>query len=290
MISVDLHTLLQNSINQLQINKIAEPHQKARWLLVETIEKSYSFPETDPHFILDINELTLFEQRLQRAIAGEPIQYILGYWEFYGYEFKVTPDVLIPRPETEELVERIINNIKIKELEDRFTVVDIGTGSGAIIITLYLELKKILSQKQFSNIQFIGSDISSKALHVSTQNALNLNADITWVKSDLLADFSQKIDLLISNPPYISEHDYHNLGTDLKWEPEDALTDHADGTTLYQNMIIEAKKRGIPELYFEIGYDQGLFLIAFAQKYYDQVILYQDLSKRDRILHLTYMT
>ena len=164
---------------------------------------------------------------LHQRINGEPTQYITGRQEFYGREFRVTPDVLIPRPETEHLIEAALTRAPE-------TLLDIGTGSGAIAVTLALETKARVT----------ATDVSLAALRLAQQNAQRLDARAAFVACDLgaaLADGS--FDLVVSNPPYIAERDHASLPPEVRdYEPAAALFAGPDGLAIYRRLIPEAAR------------------------------------------------
>ena len=232
-----------------------------------------------------------FKEYLNRLVNNEPVQYILGKWNFYGYDFKVTNDVLIPRRETEELTEKALKYLLKSNLNERFNIVDVGTGSGAIIISLYLELKNKLKRDVFEKIIFTATDISQKALEIADENArINIGDThgIKFLKSDLLTEINQEIDLLISNPPYVSLNDYNKLSKELYFEPKNAITDNGDGLYFYRKLISEVKKRRIKKAFFEIGYNQKKDIeeICLGNNISD-FKFFKDLSGKYRILEIS---
>jgi release factor glutamine methyltransferase len=164
---------------------------------------------------------------LRQRIKGEPTQYITGRQEFYGREFRVTPDVLIPRPETEHLVEAALTRTSE-------TIMDIGAGSGAIAATLALETKA----------RVVATDVSLAALHIAQQNAHTLNAPVRFVACDLGAAFADgSFDLVVSNPPYIAARDRASLQPEVRdHEPALALFAGEDGLAIYRRLIPEAAR------------------------------------------------
>jgi release factor glutamine methyltransferase len=164
---------------------------------------------------------------LHQRLKGEPTQYITGRQEFYGREFRVTPDVLIPRPETEHLIE----NALALAFE---SALDIGTGSGVIAVTLALETRARVS----------ATDISPAALRLAQQNAQRLGARVAFVACDLGAALADRsFDLVVSNPPYISESDHRTLSSEVRnHEPPLALLAGADGLAVYRRLIPEAAR------------------------------------------------
>lgn len=208
---------------------------------------------------------------------GIPVQYIVGNTNFYGYEFIVNKDVLIPRRETEELVEEVIKrSIAFNNPE----IIDVGTGSGAIAISLSKEL----------NTNVYASDISSKALIVAKKNNTKLNADVSFFEGDMLEPYIKnniKTDIIVSNPPYIKEDEqiedvvYNN-------EPHMALFASNNGLEYYEKILRDAKKI-LKDKYliaFEIGYTQANDIKCLVNKYLGNVNVEvkQDLSHKDRFI------
>ncbi|WP_270749398.1 peptide chain release factor N(5)-glutamine methyltransferase [Fusobacterium hominis] len=195
------------------------------------------------------------ELLVARGKDRKPLQYLLGEWEFYGYPFKVDERVLIPRSDTEILVEQC--KYLIMDME-KPKVCDIGTGSGAIAISL---------GKEVSNAQVLGLDISEKALEVAKENRdLNKASNVKFLKSDVFDILkedkykSARFDLIVSNPPYIPVEEYNTLMPEvLKYEPKNALTDNNDGYLFYERISKEAGNYLVENGYlaFEVGYNQA---------------------------------
>ncbi|MFA5602399.1 MAG: peptide chain release factor N(5)-glutamine methyltransferase [Bacilli bacterium] len=208
----------------------------------------------------------------------KPNQYIDGYTNFYGYDFKVNKHVLIPRFETEELVENTIIYIK-KHFKNNINIVDIGTGSGIIGITL---------KKELPNINMTMTDISKKALKVAKYNANKLNIKANFIQGDLLIPLKDKtFDVLISNPPYIKTNE--NIDPLVKNnEPHLALYGGLDGLKYYKILLKDAKKilKNKSLIALEIGADQKSDLIKLIKKYFpnSKYETKKDLQKRDRML------
>ena len=221
-----------------------------------------------------------FEQAIMEHVAGRPIQHIIGYEEFYGRKFIVNEHVLIPRPETEELVEAISSHIKTR-LNTSLRLADIGTGSGAIAITMKLE---------FPELAVAASDISEEALEIAKRNASLLDANMAFLHGDLLEPFlitSEKWDIILSNPPYIP--DGENLSDVVKnYEPHSALFGGIDGLDFYRRLA-----RDLPKVVneraligFEIGAGQGLAVQAIMQAAFPRAnteIIF-DINGKDRIV------
>lgn len=214
---------------------------------------------------------------IKRLENGEPVQYIVGNVDFYGYILNVNKDVLIPRRETEELVEEVI---KCSKLFNNPTIIDIGTGSGAIAISLSKEL----------NCHVYASDISNKALMVAKENAIKNNANITFLQGDMLKPFIDnkiKVDIIVSNPPYIKENEeIENIVKNN--EPNIALYAKNNGLEFYESILKDAN-RVLKEKYliaFEIGKTQGNDIKLLAHKYLGnvKVEIKKDLSLNDRFI------
>ncbi len=201
-------------------------------------------------------------QALQaRRSAGEPMAYILGEREFYGRSFKVTPDVLIPRPDTETLIDAVLarhnaHNNAYKD-ERPLRLLDLGTGSGAIALTLAAERP---------SWQVCASDVSAAALAVARENATRLGVSVRMLEGDwwqaLPSAEALEFDVVVSNPPYIEADDEHLSQGDVRFEPQGALTDGADGLRHYRAILDGVARYLRPQgaVYFEHGYNQGAAL------------------------------
>lgn len=200
-----------------------------------------------PEAPLDAATQTAFRQLAERRLAGEPLAYLLGRREFYGRPFAVGPAVLIPRPETEHLVEAALACGAAEA-----TVLDLGCGSGAIAVTLALEAP------QWS---VTAVDVSEAALAVAQDNARQLGARVTFLQGSWFDSLpsGQRFSLIVSNPPYIAVDDHHLDEGDVRFEPRLALSDGADGLDCLRAIVAGAPARLLPGgwLLFEHGYDQG---------------------------------
>lgn len=240
------------STEYLEKKKIDSPRINAELLLAHIIGckrldlyLAFDRPLTEP-------ELNIYRGLIKRRASYEPLQYIIGTVEFYGLVFKVTSSVLIPRPETELLVEKIIKELSDKE---QLNILEIGCGSGNITISLAYHLKQA---------QIITTDISDAALNLAKENSQKLGVAerISFIRHNILTDdllrFSM-FDLVVSNPPYVSLQSYSSLQKEiLDFEPRLAVTDESDGLTFYR--IISEKvsgniKKG-GKLFFEISHGQ----------------------------------
>lgn len=219
------------------------------------------------------------ENAIERLKNGEPVQYIVGDVDFYGNTLKVNKNVLIPRPETEFLVEKTYNYIK-QYLKEDISILDIGTGSGCIAISL----KKLLPDTKVT-----ACDISPLALEVAVDNSKLVNSDIEFIQSDIFSNISDKYDCIISNPPYIRE-DEQIMDIVKNNEPHLALYAKDNGLYFYKEIIKQSKEHVNDKfiIAFEIGEEQGQDVINIAKEYYpnDLVILEKDLQQLDRYLFI----
>lgn len=235
------------------------------------------------------SELENLKELIKRRLRREPLQYIIGKTEFMGLEFKLTPAVLIPRPETEILVERALETLK-KEFADRKTpkVLDIGTGSGNIAISL----AKFLGDK----ITVIGIDISKEAIELAKENAqLNGVKNVEFIQLDLfdkklINEFKKQFDLIVSNPPYIAVDEIENLQDEIKkFEPRHAITDGANGLSFYKR-IAKIGKELINETGFilvEIAYGQAENVKKiFTDADYGQIEIFKDYLGIERVVKI----
>lgn len=220
---------------------------------------------------LSIEELEQFNALRARLANNEPLNYILGYREFYSREFKVSPDTLIPRPETELLVEEAIRLVK-----PGMRFLDLGTGSGCIAITAKLE---------YFDIEVTAVDKYQQALAIAMQNSTNLNAEVEFIISDWYTKLhGRKFDVIVSNPPYIVANDLHLAN--LSFEPQHALTDFNDGLDCLRVIIHDAPEYLNQNGYLlvEHGYDQGSVVNDLFQKAgFRQIKTLKDYSGHDRI-------
>lgn len=217
------------------------------------------------------------EKLVKKRATNYPLEYITNRASFYGEVFEVADGVLIPRPETEILVEKAENLLRIiKEKQSNIRVIEIGTGSGIISVMLAILLV---------DVEIIAVDINDKALELAQRNAKKFDVEnkITFIKSDLFENISDDLefDMCISNPPYIANN--YKLPSNVKYEPSNALFGGEVGDELLVDIIKYTHKRGIKYLFCEMGYDQkkplGKYLEQFSPK---KVEFYKDLDKFDR--------
>ena len=221
----------------------------------------------------------LLEDGIKRLYAGEPVQYIVGNVNFYGFYFKVNHNVLIPRFETEELVEKTINYLKLY-FSDNIDIVDLGTGSGCIAITL---------KKKIPNSKVTAVDISFEALGVAKENAKINNVEIEFIQGDMLKPLNKKYDLIISNPPYIA-YDEPVMDIVKNNEPHIALYADNNGLKYYKEILKDANKylKEKSLIALEIGANQGKKIRDIAKKYFPKSIIKmeKDLQKRNRFIFI----
>ena len=229
--------------------------------------------------VLSEEVLTVYEGYLSEREQGRPTQYILGEWEFMGLPFHVGEGVLIPRGDTEVLVETILEKQQSEPIK---SILDIGTGSGCIPVSLghYGKFEKIMAV-----------DISPKALGYAIKNAAENRVSIDFYESDLFtnipSEWKGRLDAIVSNPPYIPKKDIEELMTEVKdFEPMNALDGGEDGLDFYR-AIVEQGKNWLKDggwLFFEIGYDQGEDLRNLLKEFgYTEVEIRQDLAGLDRV-------
>lgn len=274
-----IRELLNQGIIMLKNEKIDSPKTKARLILESTLNKSREYL-----IIYDKNEVTSAQRdnyikKIKRVILGEPVQYITGLQEFMKLNFFVTKDVLIPRQDTEVLVEEVI---KIAKDIPNPVILDLCTGSGAIAVSL---------AKYIPNSKIYGIDISEKALEVAKKNAEfnGVKNSIEFRVSDLFNKIrNQKFDIIVSNPPYIKKEDIKLLPKDVQKEPKIALDGGTDGLVFYSRIAKSAYKhlRRGGCLCLEIGYNQKLQVkkIIEGQKRYINFYCKKDLCENDRVV------
>jgi release factor glutamine methyltransferase len=231
----------------------------------------------EQEYLLTNEQIELFNSQLQRLWKHEPVQYILSKADFYGLVLAVNEFVLIPRPETEGLVEWIV-----QRGNGKLRVLDIGTGSGAIA----LALKHLNPAYQVS-----ATDISFEALKVAKHNSKKLNLKVAFSQADLFPANQVKYDIIVSNPPYIATSEYASLDAEvLDYEPKLALEAGRDGLSIYRRILARAGKHLKPagRLYLEIGESQAKAISEIALQYgFHNIELKQDLAGRDRYLCLS---
>lgn len=278
-------------------------------ILAYAIGKSHEFVLAHPKHPLTQTQRTKCEDLIHRREKHEPLAYILGHKEFYGLDFKVTPNTLIPRPETEMLVSLVLRNMlrsKAKN-ETPTTIIDVGTGSGNIIISIAKEVEK--TGLPFSNYTLLATDISQKALAIAKQNAKknDLAKKIKFIHSDLLKYFlknkknlskHKKNELIIvSNLPYLSEKIYAKTKPSIKnFEPKSALYSPQKGLAHYEKLFIQIKKLEkkyslLPiSCFVEFSPEQKISLSRLINKYFPErkTHFQKDLAGKWRVARISF--
>jgi release factor glutamine methyltransferase len=266
------------------------PQLDAQVLLAHIIQKPRAWIMAHPEYDMEIEEQAQFNLAVIKLSAGEPLPYVLGKWEFFGLEFDITKDVLIPRPETELLVEKAINWLQANP--DRRAVADIGTGSGAIAVSI---------AKHIPDARIIATDISPAALEVAKHNAekFNVQDQIEFVECDLLpgsivqdqrSDLTAfTFDLVCSNPPYISSDTLRGLPI-FGREPILALDGGTDGLDIYRRLFKLLPNSIMPYgiILLETEATLGIQALSLAYDSFSDasIHLYQDLAGHDRLLEI----
>ena len=268
--------VLLRAAQQLLQNVSDAPQQEARYLLSLVLGQSTAWLLAHDDEMLSDAQFVQWEDYIQQRITGKPLAYIAGKQAFYHWDFGVSEAVLIPRQETEELVERAYQWAQIQA--GPLTIVDVGTGSGAIAISLALLLPEA---------RVLATDISADALVKARKNAVRLSAkNVQFFEGNLLSALPAKtrIDLLVANLPYIAHEDLAALAV-TKWEPALALDGGQDGLVLIRQLLEQAPPFLCPnsQIMLEIGADQGDFFRELSSKF-AAVEVHQDLAGRDRMV------
>jgi len=270
---------LNKSTEFLEKKGIESPRLNAELLLIEVLKCNRIDLYLRFDKLLNENDIVIYRDWISRRGKFEPLQYITGKVEFYGLPFEVTPDVLIPRPETEILIEEIIKHCKEKNVKN---ILDIGTGSGNIPISLI---------KNMDEVKITSIDISTKALMVAEKNASmnGVELKIDFIVSDI-NDYKpeMKYDLIVSNPPYVGALEYPTLQNEIKnYEPGIAVTDSNDGLNFYRTIAEKSKslltKGG--DIFLEIGLGQAENVTEILiNNDFINICCKKDLQQIDRII------
>jgi release factor glutamine methyltransferase len=239
-----IQTALLQGTKLLEDEAVIAPRLTAEVLLLHALHRERSYLYAHPEEELTEIAWIHYGRYLHERMKGKPTQYITGHQEFYGRDFRVTSDVLIPRPETEHLVEAAKSRIQTSDI-----VLDVGTGSGAIAITLALE----------TAARVLATDISTAALSIARANARHLCAQIGFAACDLVDSISDhSINVLVSNPPYVPRTDEPGLQREVRdYEPHVALFGGPTGLEIYEKLIADAARVLCPDgwLLLELGYN-----------------------------------
>lgn len=278
MIVRTLEEALINGRNYLKEKNIADYDLDAWFLMAYYFKIDRMKYFLDPKKIISLEDYEAYIKLIKQRASKIPLQHITGEQEFMGLSFLVSKDVLIPRQDTEILVEEVLKVSKGKE------ILDICTGSGCIIISL----SKLGDIKKG-----IGVDISKDALKIANQNKIRLEASVSFIQSDLFEEVEGKYDIIVSNPPYIATHEIKNLSDEVKLhDPFIALDGKKDGLFFYRR-IIESLSEYLNvdgRVFFEIGYDQGESVSNLLRENgYSEIEVIKDLAGLDRVVKAAYV-
>jgi release factor glutamine methyltransferase len=278
--------IIDNAVTELISAGISDPNANAEWIAVHILKLNnrsdlrLSIPKT-----VDDNSILQFTSLIERRKQREPLQYILGEWEFFGLPIFVGPEALIPRPETEILVtEALTEADRLNKPEESLRILDLGTGTGAIALAIASRLP---------NASSIGIDKSLPAIQLARKNLDRLGfPNVRFEQLDIMDDtwlstFTHSVDLLVSNPPYVSIEDFTTLEPELRHEPRLALTDESTGLTFYHRIAAIAPTLLTEEgkLIVELGYGQAQAVLDIMQAAGFEVLrIVNDLSGILRIL------
>ena len=275
---MNIANILNSGKKTLEVNNISNPQLDSEILLCETIKKDKKYIVLNPEKTLDLQQFNRFENLIERRKQGEPIAYLTNKKEFWKYVFYVNEDVLIPRPDTELIIDQVL---KIYSKKSQIQVLDMGIGSGCILLSLL---------KERANFYGTGIDISKKSINVSKLNAkkLHITNRVRFFHSCVDNFKIGKYDLIVSNPPYIKNIDLKYLDKNVVgFEPRLALNGGLEGLSVIQKVIEKSskliKKNGTFVL--EIAFDQKEKVVKILKKkgFFIKKII-KDLANRDRCI------
>ena len=248
---------LSNASHKLSAAGVPSPKLDAEIILANILGKDRTYLHAHPEQRINPDQIKIANHNLESRLKRIPIAYIIGHKEFYGRIFKVTPDTLIPRPESETTLELLIDILKNTSKDQPIKLVDVGTGSGCLGITAKLELP---------DIDATLLDISEQALAIAEQNANNLSATVKIIQGDLLQNYPLKIDVILANLPYVDRSWDRSPETD--YEPSLALFADDHGMSIIKKLILQTDNHLIKNGYLIIEADpeQHRLLIEFAKK------------------------
>jgi release factor glutamine methyltransferase len=232
---VTIREALRSAAERLELHHVSNARLTAELVLAHVLseEREYLYAHDDR--VLSEQELQMLEDRLYDRISGVPLQYIVGRQEFYGRYFRVNPAVLIPRPETEYIIEAVLELQGTRGLPPRpLSIIDVGTGSGCIAVTLALELP---------GTNVFAGDVSFEALLVARENAATLGAPVRFVCMDVLDALQTRFDFIVSNPPYVRRGELSRLQREVReHEPHVALFSPEDELAIYRRLVVGAEE------------------------------------------------
>ncbi len=257
-----------------QLSESDDARLDSQVLLAYALNVSRTWLFTWPDKVLDGAKLTAFNTLIEKRKSGTPIAYITGYRDFWSLHLKVTPDTLIPRADTELLVETALT---LKDVEKPCDVIDLGTGTGAIALSLANECP---------SWRITATEINPKTLAVAKENAQTLELGVSFKESAWFDAINDRYDLVISNPPYIESNDPHLQQGDLRFEPAGALASGQDGLDDIRRLVQQAPKHLKKDGYLllEHGYQQAEAVRSLMAKAgYFEIETHQDIEDRDRV-------
>ena len=281
MENASIEATLREAAARLSEAGVDSPRLDAELLLAHALGRDRAYLLAHPEQPLSPKQSTRFDALVARRAAREPLAYITGRRWFFGLEFEVTRDALIPRPETETLVEMALDWLARRDDREQPRVADVGTGSGAIAVSLAMH----------AAVEIVALDASFAALRLARANARRhrVAARIHFVQGDLLAPLAATFDLIVANLPYIPTADLAHLMPEVRdYEPRSALDGGPDGLRVIERLLAQAparlKKGGA--LLLEIGHGQGENASALARRYFPRarVEVHRDLAGRERVL------
>jgi release factor glutamine methyltransferase len=270
---VTLREALRSTSERMELHHVPNARLTAELVLAYVLSEEREYVYAHDERVLTDEELQRLEDRLYDRIGGVPLQYIVGRQEFFGRYFRVNPSVLIPRPETEYIVESVL---EIERRPGQFhrplSIVDVGTGSGCIAITLALELPRT---------QVFGTDLSFQALQVARQNALSLKAPVRFACMDVLDAMRTKCDFVVSNPPYVRRDELNRLQREVReHEPHIALFSPDDELAIYRRLVLSSEEMLKPggHIILEVGIGMDERVLALFDKKWERLPTKTDLQ------------
>ncbi len=255
----------------------ADARLEAELLLAHALQRPRAWLYAHADDAVADSALALFDDLIARRLRGEPVAQILGRQGFWSLDLRITPDVLIPRADTELLVDRAL---AVLPAESPVRVADLGTGSGAIALA-------IASERPFADV--VAADASSAALAVARTNseAFGLSSRVRWVHGEWFAPLhGQRFDAIVSNPPYLADNDPHLQKGDLRFEPRSALVSGSDGLDAIRAIVRDAPTHLLPGgwLLLEHGFEQGAAVrVLLAESGFTEIATHRDIEQRERV-------
>ncbi len=285
--------LLESAVEKIDI-------QDAQILLAHALKKPREFIIAHPDFFVPWLPKFRFENLVAKKIQGIPVAYLIGHKEFYGLDFLVNKFTLIPRPETEVLVEKTLEQIQNIQKQNKLVLIDVGTGSGCIPIAIYKAIEKE-NVRPIHSIAFLGTDISGNALEMAKKNTKKHFAKITFFKGNLLEPMTKNSEpvasasevIITANLPYLTQEQF-DTEPSIQHEPQSALVTEDDGLKLYKELLLQIKKllntyNLILTTFFEIDPSQTEKLSDYIKTIFpnSKTETFKDGMNNDRILRLT---